>query len=334
MKRAESGGNSPKRAAVSQLDALKQMTSVVADTGDFAKIKEFRPEDATTNPSLLLAAVQVPDYKEVVDKAVAEARATKKTGDDLVEEVMDQLNVAFGVQILGVVPGYVSTEVDARLSFDKDGSLEKARKLIKMYEAKGIGKDRVLIKLGSTWESIKACEVLEKEGIQCNMTLLFSFAQAVACAQANATLISPFVGRIMDWFKKSTGKASYETEEDPGVLSVRRVFKYYKKYGYKTIVMGASFRNKGEILGLAGCDKLTIAPALLTELQNSTDPVERKLQGPGDCSDAKLPELTEELFRWMHNEDAMATEKLAEGIRNFNKDSDKLRKLIKEKFSI
>merc|ERR1719420_718254 len=243
---------------------------------------------------------------------------------------MDQLNVAFGCKILDVVPGYVSTEVDARLSFDTEKSIAKARKLIGMYEKKGISKSRVLIKLGTTWESVKACEVLQKEGILCNMTLLFSFAQAVACAEAGATLISPFVGRIMDWFKKSTGKASYEPDEDPGVLSVRRIYAYYKKYGYKTIVMGASFRNKGEILGLACCDKLTIAPALLQELQSATEPIERALSPGMECTEPKIT-LDENKFRWMLNEDAMATEKLAEGIRNFNKDSDKLREIVREK---
>jgi len=303
------------------------MTSVVADTGDFEKIKLYRPEDATTNPSLLFAAVKMAEYKEVVDAAISEAKATGAVGDELVEEVMDQLNVAFGCKILDVVPGYVSTEVDAQLSFDTEKSIAKARKLIAMYEKKGISKSRVLIKLGTTWESVKACEVLQKEGILCNMTLLFSFAQAVACAEAGATLISPFVGRILDWFKKSTGKASYTADEDPGVLSVRRIYAYYKKYGYKTIVMGASFRNKEEIFGLAGCDKLTIAPALLEELQNAAGDVTRVLTPDMTCDEEKIT-LGEKEFRWMMNEDAMATEKLAEGIRNFNKDSDKLREIV------
>jgi transaldolase len=319
-----------KRKAEDQLERLKSMTSVVADTGDFEKIKLYKPEDATTNPSLLLNAVKIEEYKDVVDAAIREARATGATGDALVEEVMDSLNVAFGCKILDVVPGFVSTEVDAKLSFDTETSLAKARKLIKMYEAHGVKRDRVLIKLGTTWESIQACKVLEAEGIKCNMTLLFSFCQAVACAEAGATLISPFVGRILDWFKKSTGKASYEIEEDPGVLSVRRIYAYYKKYGHKTIVMGASFRNKGEILGLAGCDKLTIAPALLEELQNATEPMERLLSPDMACSEPKIS-LDEKTFRWMLNEDAMATEKLAEGIRNFNKDSDKLREIVREK---
>jgi transaldolase len=319
-----------KRKAEDQLEHLKSMTTVVADTGDFEKIKLYKPEDATTNPSLLFAAVKIAEYKDVVDAAIREARATGATGEDLVEEVMDSLNVAFGCKILEVVPGFVSTEVDANLSFDTETSLKKARKLIKMYEEKGVKRDRVLIKLGTTWEAVQACRVLEAEGIKCNMTLLFSFAQAVACAEAGATLISPFVGRIMDWFKKSTGKASYEPDEDPGVLSVRRIYAYYKKYGYKTVVMGASFRNKGEILGLAGCDKLTIAPALLQELQSATEPIERALSPGMECTEPKIS-IDEKTFRWMLNEDAMATEKLAEGIRNFNKDSDKLREIIREK---
>jgi transaldolase len=330
MKRSESGDANAKKPAGSLLESLKAMTSVVADTGDFEKIKLYRPEDATTNPSLLFAAVKMVEYKAVVDAAISEAKATGAVGDDLVEEVMDQLNVAFGCKILDVVPGYVSTEVDARLSFDTEKSIAKARKLIKMYEKKGISKSRVLIKLGTTWESVKACEVLQKEGILCNMTLLFSFAQAVACAEAGATLISPFVGRILDWFKKSTGKASYTADEDPGVLSVRRIYAYYKKYGYKTIVMGASFRNKDEIFGLAGCDKLTIAPALLEELQNASGEVTRVLTPEMPCDEKKIS-LGEKEFRWMMNEDAMATEKLAEGIRNFNKDSDKLREIVREK---
>jgi transaldolase len=319
-----------KRKAEDQLEHLKSMTSVVADTGDFEKIKLYKPQDATTNPSLLFAAVKIEEYKPVVDEAIKEARATGATGEDLVEEVMDYLNVAFGCKILETVPGYVSTEVDAKISFDTEASLAKARKLIKMYEAKGVKRDRVLIKLGTTWEAIQACKVLESEGIKCNMTLLFSFCQAVACAEAGATLISPFVGRIMDWYKKSTGKASYEPDEDPGVVSVRRIYAYYKKYGYKTIVMGASFRNKGEILGLAGCDKLTIAPALLQELQGATEPIERALSPDMECSEPKIS-IDENTFRWMLNEDPMATEKLAEGIRNFNKDSDKLREIVREK---
>lgn len=332
MKRAASdGGNDAKAAKQGALGVLKGMTSVVADTGDFEKIKEYKPEDATTNPSLLFQACGMPAYASVVDEAIKKGKASGKKGDELIEEIIDELNVAFGCKILEVVPGYVSTEVDARLSFDKPASIAKARKLIAMYEARGYSRDRVLIKLGSTWEGIEACRQLEMEGIHCNMTLLFSFAQAVACAQADATLISPFVGRILDWYKKSTGKTEYPPDEDPGVVSVRRIFNYYKKYGHKTIVMGASFRNKGEILSLAGCDKLTISPGLLGELQNLNDPVPQKLDAKNPACDEPKIVVDEALFRWMHNEDAMATEKLAEGIRNFNKDADKLRAVLKTK---
>merc|ERR1712010_94225 len=265
-------------STMSTLDQLKKLTVIVADTGDVDSIQAFKPQDATTNPSLILAASKMEKYAALFDDAVAYG-LSKKSKDDptLVSTICDKLAVNFGAEILKIVPGRVSTEVDARLSFDTAGSLAKAHELIEMYKEMGIDKERVLIKLASTWEGIKVGEALEKEGIHCNMTLLFSFAQAVACAEANVTLISPFVGRILDWFKKSTGKAGYGAHEDPGVLSVQKIYKYYKKFGYKTTVMGASFRNLGEILELAGCDSLTVAPKLLAELGEMTDAVPAKL---------------------------------------------------------
>jgi len=309
-------------------------TSVVADTGDFEKIQQFRPEDATTNPTLILAAAQMPEYQYLLKGAVEYGKKAGLAGDDLVMEVCDKLAVSIGCEILKVVPGYVSTEVDANLSFDTAGSVAKAKKLISMYEQEGVSKDRILIKMGSTWESIEACRQLQKEGIRCNMTLLFSFAQAVACAEADATLISPFVGRILDWYKKNTD-LKYTSEDDPGVLSVRKIYRYYKKFGHNTIVMGASFRNVGEILGLAGCDKLTIAPKLLEELQQTeaVAGVERRLEPSacrGDASIQKI-EMNEKIFRWMLNEDPMATEKLSEGIRNFGKDLEKLKEFVRNR---
>jgi len=321
-----------KVVSANQLDALRSMTSVVADTGDFEKIKQFRPEDATTNPTLLLAAAQMPEYAYLLRGAIEYGRGAGLAGDDLVMEVCDKLAVSVGCEILKVVPGYVSTEVDANLSFDTAGSVAKAKKLVGMYEQAGVSRDRILIKLGSTWESIEACRQLQREGIKCNMTLLFSFAQAVACAEADATLISPFVGRILDWYKKNT-ENKYTCEDDPGVLSVRQIYRYYKKFGYKTIVMGASFRNTGEILGLAGCDKLTIAPKLLEELQqtDAAAGIERRLN-PEACKwDASIQkiEMNEKIFRWMMNEDPMATEKLSEGIRNFGKDLEKLKEYVR-----
>ncbi|KAF4677028.1 hypothetical protein FOL47_003761 [Perkinsus chesapeaki] len=331
---------SPKKARkdepANQLDMLKTMTSVVADTGDFDKIKQFRPDDATTNPTLLYQAAQMPEYDHVMKKAIENAKKQNLTGEALVDEVCDQLAVSFGYEILQIVDGYVSTECDANLSFDKEASVNKARKIIKMYESMGISRDRILIKMASTWECIQACSELEKEGIHCNMTLLFSFAQAVGAAQAGATLISPFVGRILDWYKKSTGKTSYSMDEDPGVQSVRKIYNYYKKYGYNTIVMGASFRNTDEIRGLAGCDKLTISPKLLKELQDNSDVagMKRCLDAKNAvCDEAKLPQLSEAEFRWMLNEDACATEKLAEGLRNFNKDLQKLKDLVRAKLA-
>ncbi|HRE83701.1 MAG TPA: transaldolase, partial [Opitutaceae bacterium] len=302
-----------------QLEQLKAFTKVVADTGDFATIKEFTPQDATTNPSLILKAAGMSGYGFLVDQAIKDSGATASVGT-----VIDRLLVLFGLEILKIVPGRVSTEVDARLSFDTESTVAKAREIIALYKAAGISKDRVLIKIASTWEGIKAAEILEKEGIRCNLTLLFSFPQAVACAEAGVQLISPFVGRILDWYKKSTGK-DYAPAEDPGVRSVAAIYSYYKKYGYRTEVMGASFRNKGEILELAGCDLLTIAPSLLAELAASSEPVTRKLSVADAAKDpqAKVT-FDEKSFRFALNEDAMATEKTAEGIRTFSADSVKL----------
>merc|ERR1712127_443363 len=321
-----------KKTAMTALDQLKASgTLVVADTGDFEAIAKFKPRDATTNPSLILAAAKMPQYSALVDAAIAAAKAGA-TEQEKVEIAMDKLFVDFGAEILKVVEGRVSTEVDARLSFDKEAQVAKALKLIKMYSDLGVSKERVLIKLSSTWEGIKAAEeALEKEGIHCNLTLLFSFAQAVACAEAKVTLISPFVGRIMDWFKKSSGKDGYESHEDPGVLSVHKIYKYYKKFGYKTTVMGASFRNLGEILELAGCDSLTVAPKLLAQLGEMKDDVPCKLSAETAADfDIEQISLSVAEFRWMHNEDAMATEKLAEGIRNFAKDQRILEKKVEE----
>ncbi len=311
--------------SLSQLDQLKKITTVVADTGDFESMKAYHPEDATTNPSLILQAVGQEEYKHLLEKAVQDA---KKSGASSLEQILDRILILFGLEILKIVPGRVSTEVDARLSFDTPGTIAKARELIAAYEKAGQPRERILIKMASTWEGIKAAEVLEKEGIHCNLTLLFSFAQAVACAEAKVQLISPFVGRILDWHKKETGK-DYQGDEDPGVISVRSIYNYYKKFGYKTEVMGASFRNKGEILALAGCDLLTIAPKLLGELAQSNDPVVAKLtKEEAAASDHKKITLNENDFRFMLNEDAMATEKTAHGIRAFSADIVKLEKLV------
>ncbi len=311
-----------------QLDQLKELTTVVADTGDFEAMKEYKPQDATTNPSLILKASGKDEYRHLVERAVKELKDSGKSGKKMTGAIIDRILVLFGLEILKIVPGRVSTEVDARLSFDTQGSIDKARELIGMYEKEGISRDRVLIKVASTWEGIRAAEQLEKEGIHCNLTLLFSFPQAVACAEAGVQLISPFVGRILDWHKKETGK-DYQGDEDPGVISVRSIFNYYKKFGYKTEVMGASFRNKGELLALAGCDLLTISPDLLGELQASEDPVEAKLTDKeAQASDHKKISLNESDFRLMLNEDPMATEKLAQGIRAFAADIVKLEKVI------
>jgi transaldolase len=311
-----------------QLDQLKTFTQVVADTGDFESMKAFTPQDATTNPSLILKAATSPTYEALVDQAITDAGS----GASL-DAIIDRLLVTFGQAILEIVPGRVSSEVDARLSFDREGTIERARGLIGLYEQNGISRDRVLIKIASTWEGIKAAEVLEQEGIHCNLTLLFSFAQAVACAEAKVQLISPFVGRILDWHKKHTGQ-DYSAAEDPGVQSVTEIYNYYKKFGYTTEVMGASFRNTGEILELAGCDLLTISPALLQELSDAEGIVERKLD-PARAATIDLEQVTldEKSFRYQLNEDAMATEKTAEGIRNFAADIVKLEQLIAGKRS-
>ena len=319
------------QTAVNQLDQLKKFTRVVADTGDFDSLKEFAPQDATTNPSLILKAAQLPAYKRLVDKAIADGKKSNATGKALLKEIVDELLVAFGTEILKIVPGRVSTETDAVMAFDTEGLINKAHKFIELYKNNGIGRERILIKIASTWEGIRAAEVLQKEGINCNMTLLFSLAQAVACAEAKAKLISPFVGRILDWYKAKTGK-DYAPAKDPGVTSVREIYNYYKKYGHATEVMGASFRNVGEILELAGCDLLTISPNLLAELKKSTAPVERKLNPDvaKTSNIARLP-LDEKIFRFLMNDDAMATEKTAEGIRVFAADTVKLEKYISEK---
>ena len=322
MPRAESA------TSVNQLDQLKKLTTVVADTGDFATLKQYAPQDATTNPSLIFKAAQMPEYKAVVDKAIADAKQTGATGQRLLDEVMDCLLIAFGVEILKIVPGRVSTETDANLSFDTAALIAKGRRFIELYQKQGIGRERILIKIASTWEGIRACEVLQREGINCNLTLLFSLAQAVACAEAKARLISPFVGRILDWYKKSTGK-DYAPAEDPGVVSVKEIYGYYKKFGHATEVMGASFRNKGEIIELAGCDLLTISPQLLGELKADASLITRKLN-PAPAKESKIEklDLDEKKFRWLLNENAMATEKTAEGVRQFNADAQKLAQFV------
>src|SRR5215469_4224378 len=304
------------------LDSLKKYTTVVADTGDIEAIARHRPQDATTNPSLLFQAAQMPAYRHLVEEATEAAAAQDGEDDRMAEEFIDRIFVLFGCEILRVIPGRVSTEVSANLSFDTLRTIVKARKLISLYEEKGISRDRVLIKIASTWEGIQAASVLEWEGIHCNLTLLFSFAQAVACAEAGVTLISPFVGRIYDWYKKQNGGAKIPSDQDPGVASVTRIYNYYKKYGYKTQVMGASFRNVNQIVRLAGCDLLTISPDLLNQLETTEGAVERSLDpvNAKASKDERL-HLNEKTFRWMHNEDAMATEKLAEGIRKFNSDA-------------
>jgi transaldolase len=316
---------------MNKLEQLKGMTSVVADTGDIEAIKLFTPQDATTNPSLIYKAAQLPQYQTLIKQSVEWA---KQQDGDLLVDSLDMISVKIGLEILKTVPGYVSTEVDARLSFDTAATVKKARKLIGLYEDAGIGRERILIKIASTWEGIQAAKVLEQEGITCNLTLLFSFSQAVACAQANARLISPFVGRILDWFKKAEGKDSYPPMEDPGVVSVSRIYRYYKAHGYNTIVMGASFRNTGEIEALAGCDKLTISPALLADLENDNKALSQRLDAKQTSSDLKWGELTEAEFRWHMNEDAMATEKLAEGIRNFAADLVSLEGFIQNNYLV
>ena len=303
------------------LESLKQFTTVVADTGDFQLMRKYAPRDATTNPSLILKASAQPEYNELIKKAIQEGANT--------EDRLDRLSVAFGLEILKIIPGRVSTEVNARLSFDTQATVEKARRLIQLYQEAGISKDRILIKIATTWEGIKAAKILEKEGIHCNMTLLFSLVQAAACAEAGVTLISPFVGRILDWYKAARGVDHIPAAEDPGVLSVKSIYYYYKKRGIKTEVMGASFRNEGEILELAGCDLLTISPELLEKLASMEQPLERKLKVE-DAEKLSPPdvEISEQNFRWLLNEDAMATEKLAQGIRVFAADLSKLEEKV------
>jgi len=318
---------------MSALEQLKKHTKVVADTGDFAAMKKFQPEDATTNPSLILAASNMEAYKEIVDRAVAFGTAYDGPIEAKVSKAVDKMFVLFGIEILKVVPGRVSTEVDARLSFDKEAQIEKAKSLIAMYEEEGIPKERVLIKLSSTWEGIQAAKDLEfHHGIHCNLTLLFSMAQAIACAEAGITLISPFVGRILDWYVANGDKKSFAPQEDPGVISVTKIFNYYKKYDYKTVVMGASFRNVGEVLALAGCDLLTISPKLLAELEASQEAVTPNLNlEEAKKLDMEKINLDEATFRWMLNEDQMATEKLSEGIRKFAIDQVKMDNMVRER---
>lgn len=314
-----------------QLDSLRSMTVVVADTGDIDAIKKYQPQDATTNPSLILSASALPQYAPLIDEAIAYAKAQSADKAQQLIDAEDKLAVNIGLEILKIVPGRISTEVDARLSYDTQATVEKARKLIALYNAAGISNDRILIKIASTWQGIRAAEILEKEGINCNLTLLFSEAQARACAEAGVYLISPFVGRILDWYKANTDKKEYAPAEDPGVISVTKIYNYYKEYGYKTVVMGASFRNVGEIIELAGCDRLTIAPALLKELQENSTALVRKLDYKGEVK-AKPQPLTEAEFYWEHNSDAMAVEKLAEGIRKFAVDQEKLEAMLSAKF--
>lgn len=315
-------------SATNQLDSLKQYTTVVADTGDFESIKKYSPQDATTNPTLIYKAVQLDEYKPLLEKVIADNKQSSLSGQPLAAKIIDDLLIAFGTKILEIVPGRVSTEVDARLSFDTEKTIEKARYLIGLYEKAGIDRKRVLIKIASTWEGIQAAGALEKEGIHCNLTLLFSLPQAIACAESGITLISPFVGRILDFYKKSTGK-DFVGAEDPGVQSVQKIYNYYKKFDYKTVVMGASFRNTGEIVELAGCDLLTISPDLLGKLQDTEGTLERKLNvEAAKASDIEKIEIDEKTFRWLLNEDAMATDKLAEGIRNFAADIVKLEDII------
>jgi transaldolase len=314
----------------SSLDQLKQFTTVVADTGDFESIRKYTPQDATTNPTLIFKAVQQAEYKHLLDKVIADSRGSSLAGEALHRAIIDDLLIAFGREILAIVPGRVSTEVDARLSFDVDATIKKARYLISLYEKSGTPRERILIKIASTWEGARAAEICQKEGINCNLTLLFSLPQAIACADAGVRLISPFVGRIYDYYKATTGK-EFSGADDPGVQSVDKIYTYYKKFGYTTQVMGASFRNTGQIESLAGCDLLTISPDLLEELQTSDTVLVRKLDPVAAASAAvERISLDEKLFRWMLNEDAMATDKLAEGIRKFAADIVKLEGIIKK----
>lgn len=312
-----------------KLEQLRKLTTVVADTGEIDAIKKYQPEDATTNPSLILKAAQIAEYAPLIDAAIDYAKSQSSDKAQQIQDTCDMLAVNIGKEILKTIPGRISTEVDARLSYDTEGSIAKARQLIKMYNDAGISNDRILIKLASTWEGIRAAEILEKEGINCNLTLLFSFAQARACAEAGVFLISPFVGRIMDWYKAKEGR-DFAPQEDPGVVSVTTIYNYYKEHGYNTVVMGASFRNIGEILELAGCDRLTIAPSLLAELEAAEGEVIAKLVDSKGTKARPAP-MTHAEFLWEHNQDPMAVEKLAEGIRNFAVDQGKLEVMIAEK---
>ena len=314
----------------SQLEQLRQYTTVVADTGDIEAIARYKPVDATTNPSLLLKAAGIAAYAPLLGEAVDWAKSKGGSRDSQITDASDHLAVAVGRKILELVPGRVSTEVDARLSFDTDATIAKAERLIGLYEDAGIKRDRILIKVASTWEGIRAAEQLERRGIQCNLTLLFSFEQAVACAEAGVYLISPFVGRIMDWYVANTDTKSFAPDDDPGVKSVRRIYDWYKLHGFDTVVMGASFRNAGQIRALAGCDRLTISPDLLEKLDASDEPLPRRLEDDGKREPRPAP-ITETAFRWGHNEDAMATDKLAEGIRKFAADQEKLEKMLADK---
>lgn len=314
---------------LNQLEQLKKVTTVVADTGDIEAIKQFQPVDATTNPSLLLKAAQLPQYQPLLQQAADFAKQQSNDKQQQLADCADQLAVLIGKEILTTIPGRISTEVDARLSFDRQATIEKAHRLVALYQQQGIDKSRILIKVASTWEGIQAARELEQDGINCNLTLLFSFAQAQACAEAGVFLISPFVGRILDWYKKNTAKTEYSGSDDPGVISVTEIYDFYKANGYDTVVMGASFRNTDEILALAGCDRLTISPALLAELEQNVSELEVKLVDNG-ATQKPSGELSEQGFRWAMNEDPMATEKLAEGIRNFAVDQGKLEVLLTE----
>ena len=314
---------------MNKLEQLKTMTTVVADTGDIEAIKQYQPEDATTNPSLVYKAAQLPQYQSLIKDA---AQWAKQQEGDPLENTLDMVAVKLGVEILKTVPGFVSTEVDARLSFDTIGTVHKARRLIALYEEADMERSRILIKIAATWEGIQAAKVLEEEGITCNLTLLFSMAQAVACAQSNITLISPFVGRILDWYKLSENKDSYPSHLDPGVISVSRIYRYFKRHGYSTVVMGASFRNTGEIEALAGCDKLTISPQFLQALSEDQGTLEQQLTATQASAEDKWGELDQAQFRWAMNQDAMASEKLAEGIRNFTIDLVKLEELLQAQY--
>jgi len=312
------------------LDQLKKFTTVVSDTGDFNLIQKYKPQDATTNPSLLYTASQQPAYKRIVDEAIEYGKAHGKDTNEKISKAVDKLVVSFGVEILKIIPGRVSTEIDARLSFDTEATIQKARDIIALYKSLGVDSNRVLIKVASTWEGIQAAKALEKEGIHCNLTLLFSLVQAVACAESGVTLISPFVGRITDFYKARDKKESYPPPEDPGVVSVKTIYNYFKKYNYKTIVMGASFRSKEQIIELAGCDFLTVSPNLLEELAHSNVKIERKLD-PAHAQDVPRIDISEKNFRWLLNEDEMATVKLSEGIRKFAADLHKLEDEIRKR---